>query len=352
MAQKEIVSSIIIVNYNGGEDIIDCLDSIHKHTNLEITEIILVDNASTDGSIEHIQTIFPECVVKCNLVNCGFGRANNIGAQHARGKYFAFLNPDIVVKNGWLQTLISVLEQKPQVGLVSPKILLLTDPSVINSCGHHVHWSGLTQCRGFGAPKACFTQQESINAISGAAFVMREDLYKKLGGFDESFFMYNEDTDISWRAQLAGYKCYYVPDAVVYHNFRLRLDPEKLYHFELNRYQLIFKHFRWKTLVLIFPMLLLVEIVAWGFILTHVPRASINKLRSWIWIGEHWQDLMRRRKRVQADRKINDRILLSNCAYWLEFCQVGSGILPRLGKLVFNPQFYILKKLYFLLIWW
>ena len=210
-------TSVIIVNYNGRPHLERCLTSL-RESQTEGYEIILIDNASTDDSVAYVAQTFPEVHILSSPVNGGFGQGNNAGVCQTQSRYLIFLNPDTEVTPGWATALIAALEANPQVGLVTSKILLMQTPKQINTCGNVIHTTGLTLCRGMGMPRQHYARHETVNAISGAAFAMRRELFEALGGFDEIFFLYMEDTDLSLRARLAGYQCLYVPDSVVYHD--------------------------------------------------------------------------------------------------------------------------------------
>ena len=160
--------------------------------------------------------------------------AANVGVRSSSGNYLAFLNPDTVVEPGWLDALIAALEADPRAGLATAKILLLDDPARINTCGCDVHYTGLTLCRGMGMGRSALTDPVDVSAVSGAAFVIRRDLFEALSGFDAAYFLYMEDTDLSWRARLAGYSCLYVPTSFVYHDYSLRFGPKKAFYEELH----------------------------------------------------------------------------------------------------------------------
>lgn len=196
-------ASVIIVNYNGGTDVAQCIRSLESDP-YRSYEIILLDNASTDGSAEQVAHMFPDVRIIESSHNLGFGAGNNLAAQHANGEYLAFLNPDTCVAPGWLDPLITALEDDPQAGLATSKILLYDQPERINTCGNDVHYTGLTLCRGAGMPHDALNTLAEVSAISGAAFVMRRNLYEMLAGFDGTFFLYMEDTDLSWRAASQG----------------------------------------------------------------------------------------------------------------------------------------------------
>jgi GT2 family glycosyltransferase len=353
ITDREMVpkASVLIVNYNGREYLEKCLRSLLNKDRRDY-EVILVDNASTDGSAEYVEQVFPEVLVIRNEVNQGFSQGNNVGAQQAKGEYLAFLNPDTVVEPGWLEALIAALEADPQAGLATSKILLLADPGQINTCGNEMHCTGLTLCRGMGMDRGTFTDLVEVGAVSGAAFAIRKDVFEALGGFDEAFFLYLEDTDLSWRARLAGYKCVYVPSSVVYHDYILRFGPKKTFYQERNRYLMLLKGLRWRTLLVLLPALLVVEVMTWGFVLLRERKRLANKLRAYAWIVKHWGRIMGSRREVQAMRRVRDRDLIARCTHRLAYEQTGSGLTVCLAHLVFDPLFLVLHRLALALIWW
>jgi GT2 family glycosyltransferase len=253
------------------------------------------------------------------------------------------LNQDVVVDAGWLEALVSTLNDKPEAGLVTSKVLLLRDPQRINTCGNQMHLSGLTLCRGFGAERTCFREPDEVSAVSGASFAMRRDLFATLGGFDPSFYLYMEDTDLSLRARLAGHRCLYVPQSIVYHDYNLRFGPRKTFYQERNRYLILLKILRWRTLFVLLPTLLLAELVTWGFVISREPLRIANKLRAYAWILRHWRTVMGLRRHTQTLRRISDRDLLALATHQLDFEQTGPGILARPAHLLFDPLFLALR---------
>lgn len=334
--------SVIIVNYNGGAYLGTCLRSLLAGGG-PTCEVIVVDNASTDGSADAVARLFPEVRLIRSAANLGFGAGNNLGAEAARGGYLAFLNPDTVVAPGWIEALIAALEADPAAGMATAKILLLDAPDCINACGNTVHITGLTLCRGMGLGQAALPYSDDVDAVSGAAFVMRRDLFTALGGFDGSFFMYMEDTDLSWRARLAGYRCRYVPEAVIRHDYRLRFGPRKTFFQERNRYLMLLKSLRWPSLLALLPALLLAELLTWGFVLLREPGRWANKIQAYIWVARHWDTILRQRQQTQALRRVNDRALLERCAAGIDYAQTGDGLAARLAAALCDPLFGMLK---------
>jgi len=344
-------ATIIVVNHNGGALLHACLESLADDLRPG-DEIILVDNASTDGSAHAAAQAFPTIRVLCSPTNLGFGGGNNLGAQHATGDYLAFINPDTVIAPAWLTPLMSALEEDPCAGLATSKVLLLRDPSRINTAGNEVHCSGLAICRGLGMDREMLAETAEVGAISGAAFVMRRELFEMLGGFDEAFFLYMEDTDLSWRAQLLGYRCLYVPDSVIYHDYTLRFGPRKTFYQERNRYLMLLKALRWRSLFVLSPALLLAEIITWGFVLSRERRHLGNKVRAYGWLVSNWGSVMEKRRQTQASRRQEDRNLIERTGYRLMYEQTGQGPVARLAQILFDPAFRALRGMALGLIRW
>jgi GT2 family glycosyltransferase len=348
---SQVCISIIVVNFNGGEDVLKCLRSLET-TRKEELEVIVVDNASVDGSPERIEKTFPHVRLIRMTTNWGFGGGNNLGACYAMGHYLAFLNQDAFVEPNSLKALRQALEANPKAGMATARILLSEHPNTVNTCGNNVHISGLTLCRGMGQPRQAYDTPAVVGAVSGAAFLMRRELFEQLGGFDERFFMYMEDTDLSLRARLAGWHILYVPDAVVYHNYRLRFGACKTFYQERNRYMMLLKVLQWRTLLVLLPTLLLAEVVTWGFVLFHEPHRMGNKLAAYAAILQDRAVLKNAREFTQLTRKIHDRDLLVTSVHQLAFEQIGKGIIVNLAHWIFNPIFRACHSLSLRLVSW
>ena len=262
------------------------------------------------------------------------------------------MNPDTRTEPGWLDALIDTLEADPSIGLVTSRVMLLNDPQRINTCGNQVHLTGLTLCRGAGQEPMAFLAPAQVGAVSGAAFAIRRELFEILGGFDQQFFMYMEDTDLSLRAQLAGYKCAYVPSSVVFHDYKLRFGPRKTFYQERNRYLTVLKVYRWPTLLVLLPAYLLAEIVTWGFVLMQDREHWGNKVRVYHWVATHWRQIGASRQETQAIRRVNDRALLAHCTHELAFEQTGGGFIARLSHAVFDPLFLVFHRLALAIVRW
>lgn len=343
--------SVIVINYDGQPYLQGCLSSLLNDATPDV-ELIVVDNASSDGSVRYVEQSFPQVKLVRAPRNLGYGGAANLAVQEARGQFLAFLNPDTRVEPNWLTEIIRPLEANPKAGMATPKIVLMHKPQRVNTCGNDLHFTGLTLCRGPGTHRDAHSDVTQVSAVSGAALVMRRELFESLGGFDASFFLYMEDTDLSWRARLAGYRCLCVPSSVVQHDYVLRFQPHKVLYQERNRYQMWLKGWRWRTWWVLLPALLLAEVVTWGYILLRQPRQAGNKLRAYAWVACHWRDIMARRRQTQALRKVRDRELLAGCTWRLDYRQFDRGALGRAARAVLDPLFFVLHRVALALVRW
>jgi GT2 family glycosyltransferase len=343
--------SIIVVSYNGRAYLEKNLASLQEQTYANC-EIILVDNGSTDASVEFVNQRFPDIKTIQVAKNAGFGHANNLGAQEATGEYLLFLNQDTVADSGFVHELATALHRDPGVGLATGKILLLSQPDRINTCGNDVHFTGIPVVRGWMLESSAMNVPESVCSVSGAAFMIRRSLFDHLGGFDGEFFLYLEDNDLSWRAQLAGHRSWYIPSAVIYHEYEPRFGPEKFYYMERNRLSMLLKNLRWGTLFVLLPSLLLSELLTWGYAFVSGSKHVAAKLRGYGWVLGNVRRLQEKRQSVQSIREAADRSLLKHCSYRPDYGLAHAGPLTRIAGLVFDPLFYVAYHLCLLAIRW
>jgi hypothetical protein len=209
--------SVIVVTWNGKHFLEACLSAVAAQEGVTF-ETIVVDNGSEDGTAEFVREQFPSVRVVSLQRNLGFAGGNNAGAATARGRYIAFLNNDTVAEPGWLRALRAGVDEQAGFALTTSRIVYMHDPSIIDSAGDSVlRWGGAFK-RHHGASSSVATQSEEVFGVCGAACLMPRVVFEELGGFDEDFFASHEDVDLSYRAQLRGYRCRYVADAVVRHH--------------------------------------------------------------------------------------------------------------------------------------
>lgn len=345
----DLTASIITVNTNEKYRLQVCLPSLFASG--RNFEVIISDNGSTDGSAEFLTQEFPEARILLNGANIGFAAANNRGAEIAKSDVLVFLNPDTLVHPHWLDHLLEPFDD-PGVGLTTSKILLMWDPRKINACGTTMHLSGLTLCRGMARPAELYSEADEVAAIQGAAFAIRREVFELLGGFDEDFFIYVEESDLSLRARLNGWKCVYTPESIVEHDYHLRFGPNKILYQERNRYIMLLKALKWKTLVVLAPVYLLAEIVTWGFVLMKDRKHWKNKFRAYRAIVSNWKTITSKRKATQRLRRVRDRELLQITEFRLDYGQAAGGWMVHAAQALFTPLFFVLKVYVRVLVWW
>jgi GT2 family glycosyltransferase len=269
--------SVIIVNYNGRGFLQSCLESLYNQSYPDF-ELIIVDNGSTDESVQFIRKSFPSVVIIENKENLGFAIGNNQGIKVAKGKYIALLNNDTVVDRDWLKNLVTVAESYPnppsppfakggmggfsdkiisgKVGMWAGKILSIENPGVIDSVGGLVISNdGIAKGRGrLEQDIGQYDREEEVFIPSACAALYRKEMLDEVGLFDEDFFAYCEDTDLGLRARLAGWKTISVPKAVVFHHYSGttgRYTSSKAYLVERNHAWVAIKNFPFSRLILL-----------------------------------------------------------------------------------------------------
>ncbi len=208
----------MILNRDGRRYLDACLEAVLGQRLDGGFEVILVDNGSVDDSVEHVRAAFPSVKLALSPVNLGFAAGNNLGLRHAGGPYVVLLNNDTVVREGCLAALLAAADSDPRIGAVQARLVFADRPQTIQSTGTLLLSDGSAGDRGWGEPAAsAYLAREEIFAACGAAALYRRAAIEDVGGLDESFFMYYEDTDLSWRLRLRGWKVLYEPAATVAH---------------------------------------------------------------------------------------------------------------------------------------
>lgn len=332
--------SVISVNYNGSKFLVDCLSSLYKMTYPNY-EVIMVDNASTDSSVEFIEKNFPEVKILRNRKNLGFAAGNNRGVEIARGKYLSFLNNDTKVKPDFLNFLVDVAQSDERVGICACKILTFEgreEADINYTCdGKNVGCTGRSSdiygWQGWEGP---------VFFAEGSALFILKDIFDQLGGFDEQHFMFLEDLDLAWRVQLLGFKVKAVPESVVYHfaggtagGGRGRKDAfvsslEKRYHGEKNQMRNILKNYSAAKLLNILPRYLVLNICEMAYFLIR-GRFDVfwhAYIKAHVWNIRNFKNTLKERRKVQSMRKVSDlaiqRNMLKNSAKLDTFRRIGA----------------------------
>jgi len=245
---------VIVVNHNRRELLRGCLGSLAGQT-VTGFRVVLVDNGSTDGSAEAAEREFGAAPFDLEIVrnreNLGFCAANNQGIAASEEPFVALLNNDAEASPGWLEALLGAFED-PGIGMAASKILTWEDPPRIDKAGHLIYPDGQNRGRGTGEPdNGQYDRREEVLWPDGCAAMYRRRMLDEIGGFDEDFFAYGDDAELGLRARIAGWRCLYVPEAVVRHRRASTLGAASTRRVELierNRVLLAAKLFPWSLL--------------------------------------------------------------------------------------------------------
>lgn len=270
-----------------------------------LVEVVLVDNGCTDGAVERLDGTDGLTVVRPRR-NLGFAGGCNAGAAVATGEVVVLVNPDAIVAPEALAALAGVAT-RPGVGIATASIRLADRPDLLNSAGNDIHFTGMSWSGHFEEPADRHTVERDVIAASGAGMALRKDLWDELGGFDEAFFAYYEDADLSLRCWIRGLRVVFVPEAVVEHRYEFSRNPEKYFLLERNRAVMVWSCWSTRMLVVTAPALALLELTTLAMSIAQGWQGQ--KLRAWRWLWANRRAVARRRREVQASRVLPDRAL-------------------------------------------
>ncbi|MDD4606956.1 MAG: glycosyltransferase family 2 protein [Patescibacteria group bacterium] len=309
--------SIIIVNYNGKKWIKKCFDSLHEQ-NYKNIEIIFVDNASIDGSVELIKRFYPEVKIIINKENLGFVGGNNIGYQNSTGDYILLLNNDTIVTKDFLEVLVAFLNKNKDVGVVQPKIYLTKEDGLLDCTGSFLNKTGFLQHVGFlEKDRGQYNKEKEIFSAKGACMLIKRELIEKINLFDDDYFAYFEETDFCWRSWLAGCKTIFLPQSIIYHDMGLTSrnlpSPFIDYHSFKNRICTLIKNLGIKNLIFILPLhLFLCVIISFLFFIKGRTKNGWAIIKAIKWNIINIRNNFQKRKYIQQKiRIINDKTIFN-----------------------------------------
>lgn len=297
---SEPLVSIIILNYNAGKLLLDCLESICKITYSNL-EIIVVDNASKDQSHLNAKEKFPKIRIIENKDNLGYCEGNNVGIRQATGDFIIILNPDTIVTPDCVTHLLDAYAKKGDA-LYQPKILSLYENNVIQSTGNMLHLFGFGFARDKGIPDNIQrTEIEKIGYASGTCLFTSKEVFKKVGLFDSFLFLYHDDLDLGWRAAQLGISSYYVSNATIFHaeSYSLKWSSRKFFWLERNRQYCLLTHYSKDTYKKMNLSLFLVNIMVW---LVYISKGFIaSKMKADLEIKQNKKLI--EEKQMELERK-------------------------------------------------
>jgi len=313
--------SIIIPHWNGLDVITECLESINKTTYPNL-EIIVVDNHSTDDSVNLIRKKYPKVIISQNEYNEGYAGGCNRGAEIAKGVYLLFLNNDTVHEPNWIEPLVQLLEKNHNIAAVQPKILNYYQNNIFDYAGGA---GGMMDFLVFPFAKGRIFNEREIDTnqynskseifwSSGTAFLVKKVMFEEAGRFDELFFAHMEEIDLCWRFHLLGFEIWSEPSSVVYHKNAVSLPmyTEKKYYLNhRNSLIMLLTNYSLPLAVYVLPIRWALDIVAIIYAILNGDWAHIKGIaKAHAWIVFHPRKIYKKRVRLKDIRKVKDKNIL------------------------------------------
>ncbi len=248
--------TVVVVNYNGGDYIRGCLESLARQT-FRNFETIVVDNASSDGSIDRVGDLPPNTIILRETINHGFAGGNNLAARRGRGRWLALLNPDAEAAPDWLESMMRAVRERPSHRIVASLQMSMTDAKILDGVGDCYLAYGYAWRGGFGRSVSETPVAGECFAPCGAAALYPRDLFLACGGFDERYFCYHEDVDIGFRLRLLGERCQFDPRSRVRHagsGITGRASDFAVFHGARNGFWTYVKNMPGRLLILTAPV--------------------------------------------------------------------------------------------------
>lgn len=296
---------VVVLAYGAEDHLEECLTSIVGSTDVEV-DLVVVDNGCTNPRLEELASAVSARVLRPER-NRGFAGGCNDGVALLETDLIALVNSDAVVDENALRVLADSMEDG--IAVVSASVRLADRPAYLNSAGNPVHYTGVTWAGAFGEPATAHGQRRDVASASGATMLIRRNVWELLGGFDDEYFTYVEDTELSLRCWLLGMRVVYEPRASSLHHYAFSRNADKLYFLERNRLLMVLTLYELRTLLLLAPALLFWEACVVAAALADGWWRS--KLAGWIWIAGHVRHVHSRRAAVQRLRSVPDGVLAS-----------------------------------------
>lgn len=342
MNNKPPLVTILIVNFNGGKVLLECLKSLKKviYPNFEV---VLVDNGSSDDSVVVVEKYkIHNTKYKIQLIksksNLGFAGGNNLAYEHAKGKYIVLLNGDTEVEPDWLTELINFIDKTHDGGIFASKVMFFDNKTVFNSAGGLCDLYGFSPLRGtFDKNIGQFDKPDMVFYAHGVAMMIKREVIEKIGFLDEDYFIYHEELDFCWRSWLAGYKTYYVPTAVAYHKLSQRnfYAPEKRakrqFLVKKNRISTLIKNH--KSLSLLIISLFVNLIVSFGEIIVYGIQGDFETpkgtFKAYWWNVMNFKKDWKKRKKVQKLYKADEKYVLQRMKIYPVAFDIFWGLITK-----------------------
>jgi GT2 family glycosyltransferase len=307
MPESTPLFSVVIPNWNGAHHLPTCIDALRAQTYPRV-EVIVADNASTDGSRGLLAAQYPDVRVIALPENRGFTGACNAGMTAAQGDLVALLNNDTEVDPGWVAAVVDAFNRHPEAGLVASKMRLFDQRDRFHTAGDLYRVDGRLANRGvWEQDEGQYDQEEYVFSACGGSSAYRRSMLDEIGLLDDDFFFSAEDMDLAWRAQLAGYRCVYAPNALVYHRLAATGGGVTASYYDgRNMIWILIKDYPaalWRKHV--FKILRAQFTLAWQALRAWRGAAARARLRGMVASLRGAPKMLRKRRRIQQDRRVS-----------------------------------------------
>ncbi|MCC6639016.1 glycosyltransferase family 2 protein [Candidatus Falkowbacteria bacterium] len=352
--------AVVLVNYKTyvNRFLEECRDSLRlQEYPADQIKVYIVDNASSEESRAYIAQNYPEAVI-VPREDGNYAAANNAGiAQGMKDgcEYFVIANMDVKYDKRWLPELVIALENNPQAGLVQSKILLYPQNEEewskpkINTLGNIMHYLGFGFTSYYKEEDFVVTGYPKIEGYaSGCSFIVSREVIEKIGTYNEEYYMYHDDVEMSWRAKLAGYDILLAPLSVLYHKYEFGRSVLMIYYMERNRYLAMFHYYKWQTILLISPMILFMEAGMIAYAILNRWWSAKWKAIRYFYSFETWKKILKTRKEIKQLRLLSDRILTRPMEGRVLYQEIANPLLVY----VVNPIMLVYWKIVSKIIVW
>ncbi len=346
---------IILINYKdyAKKFLSECRDSLYvQNYHKDGFKVYIVDNASSAESRNYLKETYPEAVIVPRS-DGNYSAANNEGILQASKdgcNYFVIANMDTKFDKDWLGELVKAVKENPGAGMIQSKILLypkdgdLNYPK-INTIGNIINYLGFGFTDGYKLSDKKIEGYPEIIYASGCSFIVSKKVLDRIGGYDENYYMYHDDTEMGLRARLAGYKNLLAPKSIVYHKYEFSRSVKMVNYMERNRILLILHYYKWRTILLILPALIAMDIL---MILYSIKDKSLKtKLNIYLYFLSpiNWLRIYLKRARIKKIKNKKDKDIMKDFEGRILFQEVENPALKYIVNPIFNLYWKIAKKL-------
>lgn len=318
----------------------------------ELVNYYVVDNASSPESYKYVKEIFPEAYI-LKRDDGNYAAANNLGCERAIADacdHLIITNIDTKADKDWIHELVSALNNNPRAGIAQSRILLYPRKKEgegnlkINTLGNIMHYLGFGFTSNYQEEDRPIEGYPEIKGYaSGCSFIIRREVFEKIGGYDEEYFMYHDDVELSWKTKLHGDKIVLAPESIIYHKYEFSRSIRMLYYMERNRILLMFQFYSIPTLVLIMPAIIFMEAGMWFFSLVNSWFLVKAKADFYFLNPKTWIKILKKRKFLKRIKRVKEKEIVESFEGRVLFQEIANPVLKYIANPIFNVYWKIVK---------